>query len=50
MCVNGTDELLSRGFEVTTAWLWYDVIGLVLLNGVFLSLAYINLRTIKKFK
>ena len=50
MCVNGTEDLSDRGFDVTTAWLWYDQIGLAVITIIFLFLTYFNLRTIKKLK
>ena len=50
MCVNGTEDLSDRGFDVTTKWLWYDQIGLAVIAIIFLFLTYFNLRTIKKLK
>lgn len=50
VCVNGTDDLLLRGYEVSSSWLWYDQVGLLGLITVFLALTYFNLRTVKKLK
>ena len=49
-CVNGTMDLVQRGYETDAHWLWYDQIGLAGLTIIFLVIAYINLRTIKKLK
>ena len=50
MCMNGTEDLSARGFEVTTTWLWYDQMALFIISIIFLSLTYFNLRTVKKLK
>lgn len=49
-CVNGTDDLIHRGYETAPEWLWYDQVGLAGLTLIFLALTYINLRTVKKLK
>ena len=46
--VDGSDILDSQGFS--TDWLWYNQIGLAGMCVIFLTLAYITLRAIKKEK
>ncbi len=45
---DGLDELDFLGYE--TGWLWYDILALILFAVVFLNLAYVILRLIKKEK
>lgn len=49
-CLNGTQALIDRGFETSTAWLWYDQLALLAVTLVFLVFCYINLRIAKKHK
>lgn len=49
-CLNGTQALIDRGFETSTAWLWYDQLALLTITLIFLVFCYINLRTAKKHK
>ena len=48
--VNGTEALIERGFETSTAWLWYDQIILACITIVCLIITYINLRMVKKHR
>ena len=50
VCINGTENLIERGFEVDHVWIWYDQIGLFCLTLFFLGLTYFNLRMVKKTK
>jgi hypothetical protein len=49
-CLDGTQDLQARGYETDPLWIWYDQVGLACLTTIFLSLTYINLRTVKKLK
>ena len=49
-CMSGTRFLETRGYETSTEWLWYDQVALAAMIVFFLSLAYINLRMVKKEK
>lgn len=46
--INGTEQIMNLGWQV--GWLWYDVLALVIFSILFLSLAYVILRCIKKEK
>lgn len=46
--VNGTQALIERGFETSTAWLWYNQICLAAICLLLLTITYVNLRLFNK--
>lgn len=50
MCCSGDLFLEIRGYETSSEWIWYNVAALVGLFLVFMTLAYISLRLVKKEK
>ena len=46
--VDGLEQLRVLGYE--PGWLWYDVLALILFTIIFLFIAYLVLRLIKKEK
>ena len=50
VCCEGSAILELKGYETSTAWLWYSVLGLAGLLVLFMTLAYVSLRLVKKEK